>query len=146
MRFMIWEAWLTLVVVGLCVALLASNRYPADIVMLSGVLTPEEALSGLANEGMVTVAVLYVVVPESFPLLGKSIREGRFRTLYQTASIAVARNGERIQRKTGVLTVLIAPLVWPFRVRLPHRIGTKLFVLLGGSARPSSPPLIHLGA
>jgi|JFJP01.1.fsa_nt_gi di/tricarboxylate transporter len=114
MRFMIWEAWLTLVVVGLCVALLASNRYPADIVMLSGVLTPEEALSGLANEGMVTVAVLYVVVPESFPLLGKSIREGRFRTLYQTASIAVARNGERIQRKTGVLTVLIAPLVWPF--------------------------------
>jgi len=122
MRIMIWEAWLTLAVVALCVALLASNRYPADIVMLggltmlllSGVLTPEEALSGLANEGMVTVAVLYVVVPESFPLLGKSIREGRFRTLYQTASIAVARNGERIQRKTGVLTVLIAPLVWPF--------------------------------
>jgi di/tricarboxylate transporter len=41
------------------------------------------------------------VVSESFPLLGKSIREGRFRTLYQAAIIAVARNGERIQRKIG---------------------------------------------
>jgi len=67
---MIWEAWLTLVVVALCVGLLASNRYPSDTVMLggltllllSGVLTPAEALAGLSNEGMVTVAVLYVVV------------------------------------------------------------------------------------
>lgn len=67
---MIWEAWLTLGVVMLCVGLLASNRFPSDAVMvggltlllLAGVLTPGEALSGLANEGMVTVAVLYVVV------------------------------------------------------------------------------------
>jgi di/tricarboxylate transporter len=41
------------------------------------------------------------VVSESFPLLGKSIRAGRFRTQYQAAIIAVARNGERIQRKIG---------------------------------------------
>lgn len=41
------------------------------------------------------------VVSESFPLLGKSIREGRFRTQYQAAIIAVARNGERIVRKIG---------------------------------------------
>ena len=67
---MIWEAWLTLGVVALCIMLLASNRFPADAVMvggltlllLAGVLTPGEALAGLANEGMVTVAVLYVVV------------------------------------------------------------------------------------
>ncbi len=65
-----WEAWLTLAVVALCIGLLASNRYPPDAVMLggltllllSGVLTPAEALAGLSNEGMVTVAVLYVVV------------------------------------------------------------------------------------
>ncbi len=67
---MIWEAWFTLGVVMLCIGLLASNRFPSDAVMvggltlllLAGVLNPAEALSGLANEGMVTVAVLYVVV------------------------------------------------------------------------------------
>lgn len=32
------------------------------LLLLSGILTPQEALSGLANEGMVTVAVLYAVV------------------------------------------------------------------------------------
>jgi di/tricarboxylate transporter len=32
------------------------------LLLVSGILTPQEALSGLANEGMVTVAVLYVVV------------------------------------------------------------------------------------
>jgi di/tricarboxylate transporter len=64
------EAWLTLAVVVLCVSLLATNRFPSDAVMvggltlllLAGVLRPGEALAGLANEGMVTVAVLYVVV------------------------------------------------------------------------------------
>lgn len=65
-----WEAWFTLAIVALCIGLLASNRYPPDTVMLggltllllTGVLTPAEALAGLSNEGMVTVAVLYVVV------------------------------------------------------------------------------------
>jgi di/tricarboxylate transporter len=32
------------------------------LLLLAGVLSPEQALSGLANEGMVTVGVLYVVV------------------------------------------------------------------------------------
>jgi di/tricarboxylate transporter len=57
-------------VVGLCIGLLASNRYPPDIVLLAGltllfalgILTPTQALVGLSNEGMVTVRVLYVVV------------------------------------------------------------------------------------
>lgn len=65
-----WEALLTLAVVALCVGLLASNRYPPDVVMLggvtllllAGVITPTDALSGLSIKGMVTVAVLYVVV------------------------------------------------------------------------------------
>ena len=50
--------------------LLASNRFPADFILLgtlcflliSGILTPDEALAGLANPGMATIAVLYVVV------------------------------------------------------------------------------------
>ena len=67
---MVWEAWFTLGVVALCLVLLASNRISPDVVMmagltllfLAGVLTPQQALAGLTNEGMATVAVLYIVV------------------------------------------------------------------------------------
>lgn len=41
------------------------------------------------------------VVSDSCPLVGKTIRAGRFRTVYNAAVIAVARNGERIQQKLG---------------------------------------------
>jgi di/tricarboxylate transporter len=41
------------------------------------------------------------VVSDSCPLVGKSIREGRFRNVYNAAVIAVARNGERIYGKIG---------------------------------------------
>ncbi len=64
------EAWFTLGLVLTIVGLLAGTRIAPDVIMmggvtlllLSGVLTTEEALTGLSNEGMVTVAVLYVVV------------------------------------------------------------------------------------
>ncbi len=65
-----WEAWLTLAVVIVCFAAMAFTSAAPDVVMsagltlllLSGVLLPAEALSGFANQGMLTVAVLYVVV------------------------------------------------------------------------------------
>jgi len=41
------------------------------------------------------------VVSESCPLVGMSIREGQFRTRYNAAVIAVARNGDRIKQKIG---------------------------------------------
>lgn len=67
---MVWEVWLTLSVVVGCFAMMAFTRVSPDIIMsggltlllVSGVLLPEEALSGFANQGMLTVAVLYVVV------------------------------------------------------------------------------------
>lgn len=45
--------------------------------------------------------LIEVVVSNSCPLIGKSIREGKFRSVYQAAIIAVARNGERIHKKIG---------------------------------------------
>ena len=64
-----WQAWATMGVVALVVATLAFTRAAPDVVMVGavtllltvGVLTPAEALGGLANEGMVTVAALFVV-------------------------------------------------------------------------------------
>ena len=64
-----WEAWFTLGVVVLVFSILMTTSFSADVIMmggltlllLAGVLTPDQALAGLANEGMVTVAVLFVV-------------------------------------------------------------------------------------
>jgi len=67
---MVWDAWFVLAVVLICFGLLASNRFSPDLILMagltlllvSGTVSPEQALAGLANEGMVTVAVLYIVV------------------------------------------------------------------------------------
>ncbi len=67
---MVWDAWFVLAVVLLCFGLLASNRFSPDLILMggltlllvSGIVSPAQALAGLANEGMVTVAVLYIVV------------------------------------------------------------------------------------
>jgi di/tricarboxylate transporter len=42
-----------------------------------------------------------VVVSNLCPLVGKTIREGKFRSVYNAVVIAVARNGERITGKLG---------------------------------------------
>ena len=65
-----WEAWLTLAVVMACFGMMAFTWISADIIMsagltillVTGVLLPGEALAGFSNQGMLTVAVLYVVV------------------------------------------------------------------------------------
>jgi len=41
------------------------------------------------------------VISTSSPLIGRSIRAANFRTIYDTAVIAVHRNGERLQKKIG---------------------------------------------
>ncbi len=99
------DAWLTLVVIAGCLSLLIGTRIAADAVLLAGVgvlllanvLTAEEALSGLANEGMATVAVLFVVARAlketgvvswiSTQLLGrpKSIPAAQFRLMVPVA-------------------------------------------------------------
>jgi di/tricarboxylate transporter len=45
--------------------------------------------------------LIEAVVSNSCPLVGKTIRDGRFRSIYNAAVIAVARNGERINKKIG---------------------------------------------
>jgi len=65
-----WDAWLTVTVLAGVFAALAATNVSADMVMLAGlillmlfgILTPKEALSGMSNEGMITVGVLFVVV------------------------------------------------------------------------------------
>ncbi|MDZ7683249.1 MAG: SLC13 family permease [Fodinibius sp.] len=61
--------WTVIAVILLCVALLIGSRIPADVVFISGLtvlivskaVEPTEALVGFSNQGMLTVAALYVV-------------------------------------------------------------------------------------
>jgi Na+/H+ antiporter NhaD/arsenite permease-like protein len=63
------DAWLTLAVVVVTVAILGSERISAPLAVLgavtfllvSGVLTTEQALSGFSNPAPIAVAALYVV-------------------------------------------------------------------------------------
>ena len=137
---MAWEAWLTLAVVALCIGLLASNRYAPDTVMLggltllmlTGVLTPADALAGLSNEGMVTVAVLYVVVSGlqetggtawvSQSLLGRprSLAQAQLRMMAPVAALSAFLNN------TPVVAMFI-PAVQDWAKR--HGIATSRLML-----------------
>ena len=64
------EAWITLGVVVSVFAALVTNLAPPDLLFLAatallavlGIITPKEAFAGFSNSGMLTVAVLFVVV------------------------------------------------------------------------------------
>lgn len=71
-----WEAWVTLIVVGLMIFGLARNLAGPDVILLAGMTllmtvasltgtdklpSPGEAVSYFGNEGLITVGVLYVV-------------------------------------------------------------------------------------
>ncbi len=96
-----WEAWTTIAAVLLVLASLALTNAAPDLIfvgvvtllMTVGILTPKEALSGLSNEGVITVGVLYIVAAGlretgvmswvAHALLGrpKSVRHAQFRMM-----------------------------------------------------------------
>ncbi len=49
--------------------------------------------------------LIEAVVSNSNPLVNRTIREGRIRSVYNSAVIAVARNGERLHQKIGDITL-----------------------------------------
>lgn len=50
-------------------------------------------------------ALIEAVVSRNCPVVGKSIREGQFRTVYKAVVIAVARDGKRIPKKIGDIEI-----------------------------------------
>ena len=63
------DIFITLLILLAVLGALASNRVPADItmmgamllVLLCGIVSPSQALSGFANPGLMTIAALYIV-------------------------------------------------------------------------------------
>ncbi|MGJ8636950.1 MAG: SLC13 family permease [Phycisphaerales bacterium] len=64
-----WQPTLTGILIVLMIGTMAVGRFGADLVMmgtllillLAGILQPSEAIAGFANEGVITVAMLYIV-------------------------------------------------------------------------------------
>ena len=64
-----FDAILTAVLLVLMIGTMALGRFSADIIMMgvllvllvAGVLGPDEAIAGFANQGVITVAMLYIV-------------------------------------------------------------------------------------
>lgn len=94
-----WEAWVTVGVIAMIFAILSTTDVATDVVltggitvlMVTGVLTPKEGLSGLSNEGIVTIAVLYVVVAGLEATGGNTIITERFLSRPRSVTGALAK-------------------------------------------------------
>jgi di/tricarboxylate transporter len=128
-----WPGIFSLAVVLGCFILFAKTRIAPDIVtsgaltllLVTGILTPTEALAGFANPGMLTVAVLYVVVSGltetgavgwiSQSLLGRPRSEigAQWRLMFPVAALSAFLNN------TPVVAVFIPAVTdWAKRNRL----------------------------
>lgn len=71
-----------------------------DLQRIRGLLPAADQVHKL-NAPRPTRCLIEAVVSNSCPLVGKTIRDGRFRNTYNAVVVAVARNGERLHQKIG---------------------------------------------
>ncbi len=128
-----WQGWLSITLVLFCFVLFLRTRIAPDIVtsgaltllLVTGVLTVDEALAGFANPGVITVAVLYMVVTGltetgAVSWIGQSLlgrpqddADARLRLMLPAAGISAFLNN------TPVVAIFIpAVLDWAKRHRL----------------------------
>jgi di/tricarboxylate transporter len=74
------------------------------------------------------------VVSHTCPLVGKTIREGRFRSVYNAVVIAVARNGERLLGKIGDIQLRAGDmlLIESHAGFIPRQKDSRDFYLVSG--------------
>ncbi len=71
-----------------------------DLQRMRGLLPAANQVSKLSSPRPQR-CLIEAVVSNSCPLIGKTIRDGRFRNVYNAVVVAVARNGERLHMKIG---------------------------------------------
>ena len=133
-----WQAWVTMGIVVAIFIVLMCTRLPSDyvflgglgVLLISGILDPFEALSGFSSQGVVTVAVLYVVVSGlkdtgglswvSRHVLGrpKSYRGAQMRLMLPVCTLSAFLNN------TPVVALFIPVVIeWCRRIRVqPSRL------------------------
>jgi len=147
----ITPAHFTLGVVGLIFALLTVTAIPPDIILVGGVvlllltniLTPAEALAGMANEGMITVGVLFIVGAAVRDTGGVEWIASRLFGRPKTPTTAVARMmlptmGLSAFMNNTPLVAMLIPAVndWARMLRMPvskFMIPLSYAAILGGT-------------
>jgi len=144
------DAWITLGVIATTLALLISEKFSAEVVMLgalivlmaAGVLTPAEALVGFSNEGLLTVAAMYIVASGLRETGAIDLATGRL--LGRPGSLAAAQtrlmlptlfSSAFINNTPVVATFLPAVLSWSKRIGIaPSKLLIPLSyaAILGG--------------
>ena len=130
--------WITIAVIMGCVLLMSLSRIAPELVLLGGVvilttlgvLTPEQALEGLANPGLVTVALMFVIVAGIREtggidyLVSHVLGRPKGRVPAQTRVMLPAMFLSAFLNNTPVVAAFIpAVLSWARRIRLsPSRL------------------------
>jgi di/tricarboxylate transporter len=113
-----------------------------DLHRMRGLVPATSQVFKLADNRYTRHLVEAVVSP-TCPIVGTTIREGKFRTRYDAAVIAVHRNGERIRQKIG--DIVLKPgdtlLLETHRRFLRNRRNSRDFFLI--SDVPDSAPRRH---
>ena len=131
---MSWQGWLSIATAFTCLAALGLTRLSAEVVLLggaavlllSGVLTPAQALGGLANEGVATIAVMFIVVASlrETGAMDVAVRFGlgrpsseRGAVLRMAAPVAMA---SAVMNNTPLVATMLPVVVsWARRLRMP---------------------------
>jgi di/tricarboxylate transporter len=130
---MTWQAWATAAIIVAAMALFASEKVRVDVVALItlallvvlGIVTPEQALSGFSNEATVTVAAMFALslgIERSGaldPVIGLLARIRKPWLLTLGIMLVVAALGAFIKNVALVATFL------PLTLRVCQRTGTS---------------------
>ena len=179
-----WEAWFTLLVVCAVFVGLVRGRVGSDLVLLGGLITlmvvafvsgskalpgPNEAISGLGNSGLVTVAALFVVVAGlvqtgamsviANPLIGrpKSLKSAQIRIMAPVAALsAFLNNTPVVAMFMPVVDDLCKKVqISPSKMFLPLAyaatfggvctiIGTSTNLIVNGMLRDANVPMLNM--
>lgn len=144
------DAWFSVTTVAVVVIMLVTTRLAPDVILMSaltgllvtGVLSPADALAGFANPGVITIGALYIVAAAlretgairwvAGLLLGQpvSLNGARLRMMLPVAVLSAFMNN------TSVVAIFIPAIQeWASRLRLPSSgllLPLSYISILGG--------------
>ncbi|TNE93502.1 MAG: SLC13 family permease, partial [Gammaproteobacteria bacterium] len=129
-----WQGWFSLGLAGTALILMSSGRFAPHMVMMgvlvvlsvSGVVSPDQALSGFSNSGLITVVALFVVAAGIHHSGGVDLLVHYLLRSPKTVRSAQARIALPVSFLSGFLnnTPVVATMIpavhaWSRRINLP---------------------------